>query len=95
MCIRDRDKGGDNKQDEKENSEDKRENEKENKKNDPKDQDGDKEKDQQQTQSNPTQLSPQQLKNLLEAMSNEEKKVQDKVNAKKAKPTGVKSKKDW
>ena len=43
----------------------------------------------------PTKLSPQQLKNLLEAMNNEEKKVQDKVNAKKAKPVKTKSKKDW
>ena len=43
----------------------------------------------------PTKLSPQQIKNLLEAMNNEEKKVQDKVNAKKAKPVKPKSKKDW
>lgn len=44
----------------------------------------------------PTKLSPQQIKNLLEAMNNEEKKVQDKVNAKKAKPVQpTKSKKDW
>ena len=42
-----------------------------------------------------TKLSPQQIKNLLEAMNNEEKKVQDKVNAKKAKPIKSKSKKDW
>ena len=30
------------------------------------------------------QLSPQQVKSLLEAMNNEEKKVQDKINAKKS-----------
>ncbi len=52
----------------------------------------DKEKD---SKTQPTKLSPQQLKNLLEAMNNEEKKVQDKVNAKKAKPVTPKSKKDW
>ena len=94
---KDKDKEGDKEQDKKEGSDDERENEKDNKKDDPKDQDekGDKEKDQQQPQGNPTQLSPQQVKNLLEAMSNEEKKVQDKVNAQKAKPAGVKSKKDW
>ena len=59
----------------------------------------DKEKDpqnqQQDPKSQPTKLSPQQIKNLLEAMNNEEKKVQDKVNAKKAKPVKPKSKKDW
>ena len=59
----------------------------------------DKEKDsknqQQDPKTQPTKLSPQQLKNLLEAMNNEEKKVQDKVNAKKAKPVTPKSKKDW
>lgn len=40
-------------------------------------------------------LSPQQIKNLLEAMSNQEKKVQDKVNAKKVKGEKVKTEKDW
>ncbi len=94
---KDKDQEGDKEQDKNEGSDDEGENEKDNKKDDPKDQDekGDKEKDQQQPQGNPTQLSPQQVKNLLEAMSNEEKKVQDKVNAQKAKPAGVKSKKDW
>lgn len=43
----------------------------------------------------PGQLSPQQIKNLLEAMNNEEKKVQDKINAKKLKGAKVKSNKDW
>lgn len=43
----------------------------------------------------PGQLSPQQVKNLLEAMNNEEKKVQDKINAKKQKGSKVKSEKDW
>ena len=40
-------------------------------------------------------LSPQQVKNLLEAMNNEEKKVQDKINAKKAKGVKIKTEKDW
>lgn len=40
-------------------------------------------------------MSPQQLKNLLEAMSNEEKNVQEKVNAQKAKGVPIKAKKDW
>lgn len=92
---KDKDQRDDNQEDPKDQPGDKEEDEKNKKENNPKDQDGDKEKEQPQPQGNPTQLSPQQVKNLLEAMSNEEKKVQDKVNAQKAKPAGVKSKKDW
>ncbi|MCM8569774.1 tetratricopeptide repeat protein [Gramella jeungdoensis] len=55
---------------------------------------GDKQKQQQQRPVQ-GQLSPQQIKNLLEAMNNEEKKVQDKINAEKAKGVKVKSEKDW
>tara|TARA_B110000003_G_C16578770_1_gene507210 strand:- start:911 stop:1399 length:489 start_codon:yes stop_codon:yes gene_type:complete len=40
-------------------------------------------------------LSPEQVKSLLEAMNNQEKKVQDKINAKKVKGVPSKSKKDW
>jgi len=40
-------------------------------------------------------LSPEQVKSLLEAMNNQEKKVQDKINAKKVKGAPIKSKKDW
>ncbi|NND89120.1 MAG: tetratricopeptide repeat protein [Flavobacteriaceae bacterium] len=57
---------------------------------------GDKEEQPQQPQQPiPGQLSPQQVKNLLEAMNNEEKKVQEKINAQKAKGVKVKSNKDW
>ena len=52
-------------------------------------------KDQQQQQPQPGKMSPQQIKNLLEAMNNEEKKVQEKINAKKQKGAKVKSEKDW
>jgi len=41
------------------------------------------------------QLSPQQVKSLLDAMNNEEKKVQDKINAKKTKGSKVRIEKDW
>ena len=54
-----------------------------------------KEGDKEKQQPVPGQLSPQQIKNLLEAMNNEEKKVQDKINAKKQKGAQVKSNKDW
>ena len=41
------------------------------------------------------QLSPQQIKNLLEAMNNQEQKVQKKINAEKQKGIKVKTDKDW
>ena len=41
------------------------------------------------------QLSPQQVESLLEAMNNQEKKVQDKINAKKIKGAPARRKKDW
>ncbi|NQX86499.1 MAG: tetratricopeptide repeat protein [Flavobacteriaceae bacterium] len=57
--------------------------------------DGQPKDDKQKKQPQPGKLSPQQVKNLLEAMNNEEKKVQDKINAKKVKGTKVKTEKDW
>ncbi len=41
------------------------------------------------------QLSPEQVQSLLEAMNNQEKKVQDKVNAKKSERSSRKREKDW
>ena len=41
------------------------------------------------------QLSPQQVQSLLEAMNNQEKDVQEKVNAKKVNAVPVRRKKDW
>lgn len=57
--------------------------------------DGDKPKEQPQSQPGQGQLSPQQVKSLLEAMKNEENKVQDKINAQKVKGAKVKTDKDW
>lgn len=57
-----------------------------------KEEDGDKP---QQQQPKPGQLSPQQVKSLLEAMNNEEKKTQEKINAEKQKGAKVKTDKDW
>ncbi|WP_432412153.1 tetratricopeptide repeat protein [Rasiella sp. SM2506] len=85
----DKDKG-DDKDDEKkgENEEDKGKPDKPN--------EGEKDKsDQKQQQPQPGQMSPQQIKNLLEAMNNEEQKVQEKINAKKQKGAKVISEKDW
>jgi len=43
----------------------------------------------------PGKMSPQQIKQLLESLNNEEKKTQKKLNAKKAKGPKVKQEKDW
>ncbi len=43
----------------------------------------------------PGQLSPQQIKNLLEAMNNQEQKVQEKMNEEKQKGIKIKTEKDW
>lgn len=93
-------KDGDNKDQENEDKEgeekeDKKEGENEKDKgkpNEPKDKE---EEGKQPQQPIPGKLSPQQVKSLLEAMNNEEKKVQDKVNAKKEKGAQVKTAKDW
>ncbi|MEZ4777989.1 MAG: tetratricopeptide repeat protein [Flavobacteriaceae bacterium] len=101
----DKDKEGDNedKQDNKDQGDekdDKKEGDQEGEKDKPQDPkkdqegEGDQPKDQKQQQA-PGQMSPQQIKNLLEAMNNEEKKVQDKINVQKQKGAKVKSTKDW
>lgn len=82
----------DDKGDEKEDKEEGEDNEDEGKPDEPKDKE---EENKQPPPPQPGQLSPQQVKNLLEAMNNEEKKVQDKVNAKKEKGSKTKSEKDW
>lgn len=56
---------------------------------------GDKEKEQQKPKPQPGKMSPQQIKNILEAMNNQEQKVQQKINAKKQKGAKVKTEKDW
>lgn len=90
--------------DEKENKDDqenKEKDEKENKdkeKEDPKKPKDDKGKNKDQKKPpppRPGQISPEQVKSLLEAMNQQEKNVQDKVNAEKAKGVPVKTKKDW
>ncbi|PID69335.1 MAG: DNA primase [Flavobacteriales bacterium] len=86
------------KKDEKDNK-DKDKNDKDNDNKDNKNQNKDKNnednKDKQQPQPQPNKLSPQQVKQLLEAMSNEENKTQQKVNKKKVKGQKIKREKDW
>ena len=81
-----KDKGDEEKEDNKEGEGD----QKEKKEKKPED---DKKGEQQQPR--PNQLSKQQVQNLLEAMQNEEKKVQQKIDAKKVKGVKVKNEKDW
>ena len=99
---KDKNKNNENKPDEsdkKKNSEGDKENKGENKKNksdkeDKKEENRDNTK-KSQPERNPGQLSKEQIKSLLEAMNQQEKNVQDKVNAKKEKGIPIKKKKDW
>lgn len=73
-------------------------NKKEDEKNDkgsPNDKDGDEKNRSPKNQTQQGKLSPQQVKNLLEAMNNEENKVQKKMNASKTKGAVIKTDKDW
>ena len=55
----------------------------------------DKGKDKQKPKPQKGKMSPQQVKQLLESLNNEEKKTQKKMNAKKAQGKKVKQEKDW
>lgn len=57
--------------------------------------DGPNKKNDQNQKRKPGQLSPEQIKSILEAMSNQEKNVQKKINAKKVKGSPIKNIKDW
>lgn len=57
--------------------------------------DQDKKEQPQQQKTQQGQMSPQQIKNLLEAMNNQEQKVQEKMNAEKQKGERIKTDKDW
>jgi tetratricopeptide (TPR) repeat protein len=92
---KDKDSGQDDEDkegDEGEDKEDKKDEGDQNKEKQPKE--GEQEKEQP-SQPRKTELSPEQVKSLLEAMSNQEKKVQDKVNAEKVQGTPVRGEKDW
>ena len=57
--------------------------------------DGEDNKKQDNPKPQPGKLSPQQIKNILDAMNNQEQKVQEKINAEKQKGAKVKTEKDW
>ena len=90
-----KDKKDQDKKDDKKDSDEKKDDKKEDKKDgDDKKNDQQDKKDQQQ-KPQPGKLSPQQVQQLLEAMNNEEKKTQEKMNAKKEKGRKIKQEKDW
>lgn len=62
---------------------------------DKKDGQNDKDKNQGKPQPQPGGVSKQRLQNLLDAVNNEEKKVQDKVNKQKVQANPKKAEKDW
>ena len=87
------DSDGDKDQEDKgENKEEKKGDEKDGDKEEKPDEPGDQPQEQQPV---PGQLSPQQVESLLEAMNNEEKRVQEKMNADKQRGEKMKSSKDW
>jgi len=93
---KDKEGGDEEKKDDKNKDQDKgedKEDDKGDKKNDKnKKKDEDKKQDK---KPRPNQLSPEQIKQLLEAMNNEENKTQKKINAEKAKGKKIKQEKDW
>ena len=94
------DKKKDKKEDKKKEDKDKKDKEKEDDKGKDKPSDkGDKKEDKPQEDGKPKPMpggiSKQRLENLLEAVNNEEKKIQDKVNAQKVKGKPVQTEKDW
>nr|WP_315201103.1 tetratricopeptide repeat protein [uncultured Flavobacterium sp.] len=91
-----------NKDKDKDKDKDKKDDKKDqNKKDDKKDGDKDKKDDgkpkddQGQPKPKPGGIPKQRMENLLDAVNNEEKKIQDKVNANKVKGAPVKTEKDW
>lgn len=87
-----KDKDKDKKDDKKEGDKDKKDDQKE----DDKNKKGGKPKDDPaQPKPKPGGISKQRTENLLDAVNNEEKKIQDKVNANKVKGSPMKTEKDW
>jgi hypothetical protein len=91
------------KKDDKNKDKDKKDDKKDGKDKDKDKKDGDKNKDnkdnkdqgQGQPKPQPGGISKQRLENLLDAVNNEEKKIQDKVNKKKVRANPKKAEKDW
>lgn len=87
------DKDKDKKDDKKDGDKDK--DKKDDQKDGNKDKKEDKPKDEGQPKPKPGGIPKERLENLLDAVNNEEKKIQDKVNANKVKGSPAKTEKDW
>lgn len=99
---KDKDKKDKDKKDKDKKDQDKKDQDKDKKDSDKDKKDKDKDKEgknkddkSQKPQPTPGGISKQRLQNLLDAVNNEEKKVQNKVNAKKVKGQPTKTEKDW
>lgn len=93
---KDKDKDKDKKDDKKDNNKDNNKDKKDDKKEGDQNKKEDKPKnDQGQPKPKPGDMSKQRTENLLDAVNNEEKKIQDKVNANKMKGSPMKTEKDW
>ncbi|MGO4771500.1 tetratricopeptide repeat protein [Flavobacterium sp. W22_SRS_FK3] len=108
---KDKDKKNDKKDDQKKDGDNKDKDKKDGKDDQKKDDKGDKDKDKKDGKNDPKKddksnnngepkpmpggISKDRVKNLLDAVNNEEKKIQDKVNAQKVKGKPTKTEKDW
>ncbi|WP_163398431.1 tetratricopeptide repeat protein [Flavobacterium fluviatile] len=108
---KDKDKKNDKKDDQKKDGDNKDKDKKDGKDDQKKDDKGDKDKDKKDGKNDPKKddqsnnngepkpmpggISKDRVQNLLDAVNNEEKKIQDRVNAKKAKGKPKKTEKDW
>jgi tetratricopeptide (TPR) repeat protein len=93
---KDKDKKDQDKKDQDKKDQDKKDKDKkDDKKEGDKDKKDEKPKDDGQPKPKPGGIPKQRMQNLLDAVNNEEKKIQDKVNANKVKGAPVKTEKDW
>ena len=92
---KDKDKKDDKKDGEKDKKDDKNKDKKDDKGDKDKDKKDEKPKDEPKPKPSPGGISKQRTENLLDAVNNEEKKIQDKVNAQKVKGKPVQTEKDW
>ena len=100
LCADEQNKNNDKKDDKKDDQQkdDKKDDQQ---KDDQQDQKNDNKNEQKDKKNNPSKdrgsakLSPEQIKNLLKAMNNEENKVQAKINEKKQKGVKIVTEKDW
>ncbi|RXP64490.1 tetratricopeptide repeat protein [Lutibacter sp. HS1-25] len=91
---KDKDGGDKDKNEDKKDDQDKNEDKQDDKSDQQKNQDQ-KDKEEQQQQPRPNQLSPEQMKQLLEAMNNEENKTQQKLNEQQTQGVKINQEKDW